>query len=520
MPNREVKFGHSVVDILELNKLRRRILIHSFVWDQRLIYASNQSKIFLKEEPRNILPNVNEKSIGSGEKVVEVDKTSRPESSHGSCDSFPLNTNPDGSLTHGSTELSQPGEVQKSEDKDINTSQGKVDLSLSDAANIGDIYESREFGGTVQGAQSEGEAPVMFNLSDTLDAVWTGGSHPTNLTPKKNHCVSPDSSVTDPPPMGDLVAAKSDSESYAGSMGVDDVGSKQDSEVHLKGLDTRWRDMPFPNLFSSFNKTSSLSTQKLCEYNPIYISSFREMERQSAARLLLPAGINDVIVPVYDDEPTSAIAYVLMSLDYHVQMAESERVKDTGDCSVSFPLFDSTSLLSLSSFDETIANTYRSFGSSDEGISSSSISRSSNAGDPHLDTKDLHARVSFVDDSSLGKVKFTVTCYFAKRFDALRRICCPSELDFVQSLSRCKKWGAQGGKSNVFFAKTLDDRFIIKQVTKTELESFIKFAPAYFKYLSESISSGSPTCLAKILGIYQVLNVNSKRLNFFYVTFW
>lgn len=42
------------------------------------------------------------------------------------------------------------------------------------------------------------------------------------------------------------------------------------------------------------------------------------------------------------------------------------------------------------------------------------------------------------------------------------------------------------------------------QVTKTELESFIKVAPAYFKYLSESIGSGSPTCLAKILGIYQV----------------
>ena len=67
-----------------------------------------------------------------------------------------------------------------------------------------------------------------------------------------------------------------------------------------------------------------------------------------------------------------------------------------------------------------------------------------------------------------------MTCYYAKRFESLRKTCCPSELDFVRSLSRCKKWGAQGGKSNVFFAKTLDDRFIIKQVTKTELESFIK----------------------------------------------
>ncbi|KAK4260412.1 hypothetical protein QN277_003529 [Acacia crassicarpa] len=73
--NGEVKFGHPVVDILELNKLRRQIMIHSYVWDQRLIYASNQSKIILKEESRNSLPNVKEKPMGSGEKVVEVNVT-------------------------------------------------------------------------------------------------------------------------------------------------------------------------------------------------------------------------------------------------------------------------------------------------------------------------------------------------------------------------------------------------------------------------------------------------------------
>ncbi|KAE8716628.1 hypothetical protein F3Y22_tig00110114pilonHSYRG00473 [Hibiscus syriacus] len=77
-------------------------------------------------------------------------------------------------------------------------------------------------------------------------------------------------------------------------------------------------------------------------------------------------------------------------------------------------------------------------------------------------------------------------------------------MDFLRSLSRCQKWSAQGGKSNVYFAKSLDERFIIKQVQKTELESFYEFAPEYFKYLTESLSSGSPTCLAKVLGIYQV----------------
>ncbi|WOL05491.1 1-phosphatidylinositol-3-phosphate 5-kinase FAB1B isoform X2 [Canna indica] len=119
----------------------------------------------------------------------------------------------------------------------------------------------------------------------------------------------------------------------------------------------------------------------------------------------------------------------------------------------------------------------------------------------------MHARVSFTYESPFGKVRYSVTCYFAKHFDVRRRACCSSELDFIRSLSHCKKWGTQGGKSNVFFAKLLDDRFIVKQVTKIELESFIKFSLEYFKYLSESIATGSPTCMAKILGIYQCINV-------------
>lgn len=77
-------------------------------------------------------------------------------------------------------------------------------------------------------------------------------------------------------------------------------------------------------------------------------------------------------------------------------------------------------------------------------------------------------------------------------------------IDLVHSLSRCERWNAQGGKSNVYFAKSLDERFIVKQVTKTELESFEEFAPEYFKYMKASVDSKSPTCLAKVLGIFQV----------------
>ncbi|RZC85899.1 hypothetical protein C5167_026572 [Papaver somniferum] len=182
--------------------------------------------------------------------------------------------------------------------------------------------------------------------------------------------------------------------------------------------------------------------------NPVYLPVVREFPLLGGARFFLPIGVDGTVVPVYDDEPTSVISYALASPEYHSQIS-GERLKDGGGSS---------------------------------------------------DSKSLHATVSFTDDSPLGKVKYTVTCYCSNRFEALRRMCCPSELDFVRSFSRCKKWD----KSNIFFAKSLDDRFIIKQVTKAELESFLQFAPEYFKYLTESIDTKIPTCLAKILGIYQV----------------
>ncbi|CAL5199125.1 unnamed protein product [Lathyrus oleraceus] len=504
----EAKTGGLMVDILELCKLRRHILILSYVWDQRLVYASNQSKITFSQDSRNSYQK--EKSIGSKEKVVDTDVATRPARGHSSSDFSLLKTKPNGNLDlENISHLSQSGEMIKGEDKSKDTAHVKFDLSLSPGTNISDKSNCSEFGGSVRRrSSSEGGSRNVADLSDTLDAAWTGETHPENILYKENGCQISDAEAVMVHSPTATVTAKSNLVSYSADIGGIETGYTHDSRLHSKGLDTRWTGMPFANS-CSVNKTSAFNTQKLVEYNFVYILSFRELDHQTGARLLLPAGINDTIVPVYDDEPTSVIAHVLVSKDYHIQMSESDRPKDSLESSVSLPLFDSTSLLSLNSFDETITNSYR---SSDEStVLSTSGSRSSLVGgDSPLYSKDFHARVSFNDDSSLGKVKYTVTCYYAKRFEALRRTCCPTELDFVRSLSRCKKWGAQGGKSNVFFAKTLDDRFVVKQVTKTELESFIKFAPAYFKYLSESINTGSPTCLAKILGIYQVTSKHLK----------
>lgn len=449
--NREARKGEPCVDILEINRLRRQLLFQSYMWDQRLIFAASldNNSISISEKK--------EKNITHNEKPVETRMPSEPGKSFSSFDSF---------LAHDQAMLEQ-GSNPKREDE----------------AKMPDQLGLLESGMSVRRALSEGQFPIMANLSDTLDAAWTGENSPLHDSADTGAALEKlnlESTYTKP---------------------IDNYNNVEDS--------VSWLGMSFINFYRAFNKNFLGSAQKLdnlSEYSPVYISSFRDLELQGGARMLLPVGVNDTVVPVYDDEPTSSIAYALVSTDYHIQLSSDlERPKEGGDSTFSLQFSDSGHLSSFHSFDEsTVSDSFRSLGSTDEGFSSVSGSRSSLVLDPLFYTKSSHVKVSFSDDSPHGKVKYTVTCYYAKRFDALRRLCCPSELDYVRSLSRCKKWGAQGGKSNVFFAKTLDDRFIIKQVTKTELESFIKFAPGYFKSLSESIGTGSPTCLAKILGIYQV----------------
>ncbi|XP_071686037.1 1-phosphatidylinositol-3-phosphate 5-kinase FAB1B-like [Rutidosis leptorrhynchoides] len=452
--NHEVKNGQPIIDILEINRLRRQLLFQSYVWDHRLVYASNVDS----NSPK---PNVNDLEPELEDKNDE--------------------TFVDSKSVIDSCNISDVGEVDNiGKESEVDAYSSPIEENYPPDSLLPNL--------SVRRAVSEGQFPVMASLSDTLDAAWTG-----------NH---PECSI-----LSDLDLNDCNKLEKGDRMDESKTSSLLSPVLSTKGSETiedssSWLGMPFLNFYRSLNKNFSATSQKLDTlngYKPVYISSFRESELQGGARMLLAVGFNDTVIPVYDDEPTSIISYALLSPDYISQVSdEFDRIKDSGESQSMFfsQSADTSSFQSSSNFDGMSVG--------DDSILSMSGSRSSLMPDPLSQTKSLHSRVEFTDDSLLGKVKYAVTTYYAKQFEALRRICCPSEMDYIRSLSRCKKWGAQGGKSNVFFAKTLDDRFIIKQVTKTELESFIKFAPAYFKYLSESIGTGSPTCLAKILGIYQV----------------
>lgn len=497
---KEAKIGQPLIDILELNRLRRELVFQSYVWDRRLIYAasldSNNKPNKMEATSSETIP----KSLGETEKVLDVNVPVKMSKALSSSESTAADAKPKENSDHGLSSLlnNHLDVVPQRTNLSSNSDHGKQNpLELSHEIRSTDESDPLASGANVHRALLGGQTHI--SLHDTLDAAWTGESHPGKEVPKKcsvSELAEADTSST--VRVFDKLDMEDDREDSPSVSPTKSSGDVEDSE--------NWLTTPFSIYYRPSNKNCSgpdLKLDLLSGYNPIYISSFQDPELQGGARLLLPTGVNDTVIPVYDDEPTSLISYALVSHEYFGQLSdEPDRHKDTVDSISSMHSFDSGAFPSFSSLDEVMLESYKNLGSGDESMLTSF--RSSLNLDPVSYTKGLHARVSFTDDGPLGKVKYTVTCYYAKRFEALRRISCPSEVDFVRSLSRCKKWGAQGGKSNVFFAKTLDDRFIIKQVTKTELESFIKFAPDYFKYISESIGTGSPTCLAKILGIYQV----------------
>lgn len=76
-----------------------------------------------------------------------------------------------------------------------------------------------------------------------------------------------------------------------------------------------------------------------------------------------------------------------------------------------------------------------------------------------------HVECAFND----GDLTYTCTAYYAPQFHALRNEYCRDEEAVIRSLSRCRRWATKGGKSKSQFSKTLDGRFVLKQISRVEL---------------------------------------------------
>jgi 1-phosphatidylinositol-3-phosphate 5-kinase len=255
-------------------------------------------------------------------------------------------------------------------------------------------------------------------------------------------------------------------------------------------------------------------------YSPSHLSPlFQRHEEVDSPQFAVGPGSN--ILCVLEDEISSIIARALAVCEEHRYLMDTivqngmdhtrgdqAKTMEKNYSFVSESSMSSSPWSSIGSLDsEANLSSLASFSSDDfSGYDSSSLLSS------------IHPEMT-VNGKLTFKGKYSVTSIYANQFYALRKKCCPSELAYIASLSRCKKWGVQGGKSKAFFAKTMDDRFIIKQIKKTEFESFITFAPEYFKHVYHSLDTGSQTCLAKILGIYQVVYIDSLCLIYSFFCF-
>lgn len=267
-----------------------------------------------------------------------------------------------------------------------------------------------------------------------------------------------------------------------------------DDNIQLLNLENSqgWFWTPFSEIRREYFKDLQRGYMPKFECARESLPSIHKLIMNEGSRLHIP--VDDYIVSDYEGELSSIIACALalfrdlpmLSEDLDEDSRKERRLaKTTMSSHAVAPI---ASMASNGSLDSDGSNTLD----------------GSNLLDSLISLSALHPEICL--EKSHGKGKYAVVCLYADRFNDLRKRCCPSELDYIASLSRCKNWDAKGGKSKSFFAKTLDDRFIIKEIKKTELDSFMKFAPDYFGYMKQSFKSGNQTCLAKILGIYQVFS--------------
>ncbi|XP_035532658.1 1-phosphatidylinositol 3-phosphate 5-kinase isoform X2 [Morone saxatilis] len=212
-----------------------------------------------------------------------------------------------------------------------------------------------------------------------------------------------------------------------------------------------------------------------------------------------------VPIAVCEREPSSIIAFALSCKEYKTALDDLSKASNAGG--------DETPQVMSAGESRAKSSPARPSESA-----SSLQSRSSMESDPLKDadltdkqkkqTLNPHIELQFSD----ANAKFYCRIYYAEEFHKMREEIMESpEEDFVRSLSHCVNWQARGGKSGAVFYATEDDRFILKQMPRLEVQSFLDFAPHYFTYITGAVQQKRPTALAKILGVYRIGYKNSQN---------
>ncbi|KAL2467538.1 putative 1-phosphatidylinositol-3-phosphate 5-kinase FAB1D [Forsythia ovata] len=460
--------------LLSLNRVRLELLLESWVWDQRL-HSLLSSDL-----------------VGTDRKSIDLQVQGQPQ-------------------------LKEDG----TDGEDANGADIKVENCVSPLENIGGLeiklvtsVESNDFtikeipiDGRVEESRGQDESFPTSVVTDDIarpivDGINGNESSVHHFLVKPSfevHSDNPDSFGKEQIDKGIPVAADTE---VAGSASKHQQTTTMYNLENDKGL--IW--VPYSEIRCQYMNNHLWKEQKFESLSHHSAESVaHKLIAEEGSRLHIPLDTDDYIVSDHEEEFSSIIACALTLLK-NPPTASEELVEDAklNESSQSW-----TRNFSFTSH-------WPSFGSLDsDGSHSSSTSALEELHSSSFDGSGLldslanyganHPQVSMGSGKIPGKYKYSVVCLYASQFLQLRDRCCPSEVDYIASLSRCRNWDAKGGKSKSFFSKTLDDRFIIKEIKRTEFDSFMKFAPNYFMYMNQCYELRNQTCLAKVLGIYQVI---------------
>jgi hypothetical protein len=217
----------------------------------------------------------------------------------------------------------------------------------------------------------------------------------------------------------------------------------------------------------------------------------------------LEPGVHGIVVPVIDEQLSTVIAYSLSSKEYSTQFQNYSKLE---------ALHSETPPNAATSSDQQ-SPMNQGAGGQASGAGTSNVSSKQGIERRMLMRHKSHIKHTFRDFDEKGQnlCKFVCTTYWATQFHAVReafllqssgskdssgdgtgaaQFMLDVERAYVLSLSSAYSWAASGGKSGASFARTQDDRFVIKCISRTELQMFLDCAPAYFEYLSKAFFHG------------------------------
>lgn len=207
----------------------------------------------------------------------------------------------------------------------------------------------------------------------------------------------------------------------------------------------------------------------------------------------MEAGVGGIVIPVFDEQPSTIIAHSLASADYASQFKRYAKAEMRGsdDRRRSKNDRDSPSM--------------EDYFSGSNGLDASQHFKKA-VEKRMLGRNKTHVKHSFrdYDEKATHIAKFQCTTFWATQFQAVRQAFLKEssnddgqtvsynnstfatnaiEENYVKSLSASLIWAVSGGKSGASFSKTSDERFIVKCISRTELQMVRKHLLLYTHFI-------------------------------------